>query len=30
MEEKIYGSRLKCIVKIKIGIDKILCMYELK
>lgn len=30
MEEKIYGSRLKCIVKIRTGIDKISCTYKLK
>lgn len=30
MEEKIYGSRLKCIVKIRTGIDMISCTYKLK
>lgn len=30
MEEKIYGSRLKCIVNIRTGIDKISCTYKLK
>lgn len=30
MEEKIYGSRLKCIVKMRTGIDKISCTYKLK
>lgn len=30
MEEKIYGSRLKCIVKIRTGKNKISCTYKLK
>lgn len=30
MEEKIYGSRLKCIVKIRTSIEKISCTYKLK